>query len=134
MQAMTPAVELHEEHGGPVRIPVGDFGEVAPGQLQVHEDPGSWAPDRRRSLAPPLVADGQAIVTGDRRPGERDELAPLVEEVRDHRARPGVEHAKRRVDEVTVLPVLDRDERLVGVQGRHIRSTADHRVAAAEED
>ena len=95
MEAVTAAVELDEEDGRPVRIPVGDLGEVAPWQVQVDERAGSRAPDRGRPLAAPLVTDGQAIVAGEGRPGERHELAALVLEVGDDRAGPGIEHAKR---------------------------------------
>ena len=91
-------------------------------------------PDRRRPLAPPLVADREAIVAGNRRPGEGHQLRPGILELADDGARPGVEDAQGGVDEVAVLAVFDRDERLVGVQPGELVAAAGHGVAAAEED
>ncbi len=134
MEAVLAAVELDEEDGRSVRIPVADLGEVAPWHVQIDERAGSRAPDRGGPLAATLVTDGEAIVAGEGGPGERHDLAALVLEVGDDGSGPGIQHAKGAMDEVAVLTVLDRHERLVGVHGRQVRTPTDHRVAAAEED
>jgi hypothetical protein len=131
---IAPVAQLDEEERRAVRPPVGDLGEAVPRERQLGDATGPGLPDRRRPLAPPLVADREAIVAGDRRPGEGHQLRPGILELADDDTRPGVEDAKRGVDEVAVLAVLDRDERLVGVQSGELVAAASHGVAAAEED
>src|SRR3990172_4122396 len=134
VEVVASVAQLDEEDGRAVRPPVGDLGEAVPGQCQVMELAGSWAPDRRRPLAPSLVADRQAVVTGDRRPGKGEDLPVGIVELADDLAGPGVEDPERGMDEIAVLTVLDRDERLVGAEAGQLVATTGHRVAAAEDD
>ena len=105
--------ELDEQERGPVRPPVGRLDEAVQLEAQLHDVPGPGVPDGGPALALALVADGHALIAGDRRPREGCEIEALVAELSDGRPRARVDDAQRLVQQVAVLGVLDADERLV---------------------
>ncbi len=61
----------------------------------------------------PLVHDGQATVADDRGPRGGRDLFSLIDQVGDRRPRPRIDHTKRLVHLVTVLGVLQAEQRSV---------------------
>ena len=87
MEAVPAVDELEQEQGRAVGPPVD--GLDRPGQLerQVGQLARARVPDRRATLAGPLVGDRHPRVAGQRREREPGQLQALVAQLGDGRAR-----------------------------------------------
>src|SRR6185369_7523374 len=110
VQVVPAVAELEQQERAPVGPPVGDLGEAIPGERDVRDLAGLDVPDRRRTLAAALMADGEAGIAGNRRPTERAQRLAVVVELGLHLAGTGIDDPQRRMDRVAVLGVLEAEE------------------------
>ena len=153
-------VVVQDQQRRTVRPPAGHRDVAGEVHVQVVALPGGEVPDAGALDPLPLVVERQTHIPGYGRPPAAGQSEPLtVPLLPERRARHGVHHAEREVDVVAEFGMLDREQRPVARDPRHVQdlrmridrlrgllapcspdreprlgSGADHRHAVAERD
>jgi hypothetical protein len=93
MEPVAAVHQLDEQQRSGVRPPVGWLDDAFESESKQVEVSAPRIPDRGPALAFAFVADGDAPIAGDGRPGEAGDLEALVAQIPDDRPGARVDHA-----------------------------------------